>query len=162
MDPRDRTADVQSDRKLNDLKEIIMYFWSSLKPIMELKKKQSKYYISMLERLINKYIPLTLDKAIKTVLRGRRALPGLVLALAGLATLAFESFSSYLQSKRSKAMADGLKAINKLHRAQMNKLNELEDDFIMYGEYSEETVDKTSGTLKSEQNRTVQIEEVLA
>ena len=60
-------------------------------------------------------------------------------------------------------MADGLKAINKLHKAQMNKLNELDDDVcIMYGKYSEETVDKIIGTPKSEQNRTVQIQEVLA
>ena len=43
----------------------------------------------------------------------KRALAGLVSALSGLATIAIESISSYLQKRINKAMAKGLIELKK-------------------------------------------------
>ena len=45
----------------------------------------------------------------------KKALSALILAIAGLATIAVESLNSFLQRKRNKAMANGMTAIKTSH-----------------------------------------------
>ena len=66
----------------------------------------------------------------------KKALSALVPAIAGLATIAMEILNSFLQKKRSKAMASGLMAIKQDHSLAWNSLKQLANDFLLYGKYN--------------------------
>ena len=66
----------------------------------------------------------------------KRAVPALVPALAGLVMIAVESLNSFLQKKRSKAMATSLSAFRHDQTLAWNSLWQLEHDFLIYGKYN--------------------------
>ena len=69
----------------------------------------------------------------ETPVHKKNALSTLFPAIAGLATIAVESLNSFLQRKRNKAMASGLMAIKEDQSLAWNSLEQLENDFLMYG-----------------------------
>ena len=58
-------------------------------------------------------------------------------------------------------MAKGLQEMRHLRKEDLNKLNELKNDFLLYGQYSSEHIDKIVQTIKGLQNKTSKVEEVL-
>ena len=66
-----------------------------------------------MERLLEEDIPFALKVKESQTLRYKRALAGLVPALSGLAIIAIESLSSYLQMRRNRAMAKGPKELKR-------------------------------------------------
>ena len=48
-----------------------------------------------------------------------------------------------------------------LRKEDMNKLNEMKNDFHLYGQYNSENIEKIVQTIKGLQNRTSRVEEVL-
>ena len=104
-------------------------------------------------------IPQALEKAQEKTHRSKRALlPAILPALSGLATIAIESLSSYLSGKRNKAMAKSLNEMRHLRKEDLNKLNELKNDFLLYGQYSSENIDKIVQTVRGLQNKTSKVE----
>ena len=58
-------------------------------------------------------------------------------------------------------MAKGLNEMRHPRKEDLNKLNELKNDFLLYGQYSSENIDKIVQTIRSLQNKTSIIEEML-
>ena len=66
----------------------------------------------------------------ETPVHKKKALPALIPAIAGLATIAVESLNSFLQRKINKAMANGMTAIKKDQSLAWNSLKQLGNDFL--------------------------------
>ena len=144
------------------LKELFVYFCKALKPLVDLVRKKESYYLYRINEILKRDIPQALEKAQEKTLRSKRALlPAILPALSGLATIAIESLSSYLSGKRNKAMAKGLNEMRHLRKEDLNKLNELKNDFLLYGQCSSENIDNIVQTTRGLQNRTSKVEEVL-
>ena len=83
---------------------------------------------------------------------------GLVPVLSGFATISIERHSYYLQKRRNRAMAKGLKELKRNQNLQYNKLNELANDFLLYRKYNAENTEKIMLTINSWQNSTSRLE----
>ena len=88
--------------------------------------------------------------------RGKRGFAALVPALAGLATIAVESIGAFLQKKRNKALEQGLTAIK-----TWNSIKQLEDDFLLYGKYNLDSLEKIINTVNHLGDRVHQMESLL-
>ena len=93
--------------------------------------------------------------------RGKRGFAALVPALAGLATITVESIGSFLQKKRNKALEKGLKAIKSDQDLTWNSIRQLEDDFLLYGKYNLDSLEKIIHTVNHLGDRAHQMEGLL-
>ena len=93
--------------------------------------------------------------------RGERSLAAFVPALAGLATIAIESIGAFLQKKRNKALEKGLKAIKSDQDLTWNSIKQLEDDFLLYGKYNLDSLEKIIHTVNHLGDRVHQMEGLL-
>ena len=91
----------------------------------------------------------------------RRGLGTLVIsAVTGLITLAVESLGSYLRNKQEKQINDVVLAMGEDNTAVQNTLQQYSNDFLMYGHYNVETLEKVIQTVNSLHHRQTQLEEV--
>ena len=74
--------------------------------------------------------------------RGERSFAAFVPALASLATIAVESIGAFLQKKHNKALGKGLKAIKSDQNLAWNSIKQLKDDFLLYGKYNIDSLEK--------------------
>ena len=79
--------------------------------------------------------------------RGERSFAAFVPALASLATIAVESIGAFLQKKHNKALGKGLKAIKSDQTLAWNSIKQLEDDFLLYGKYNIDSLEKIIHTI---------------
>ena len=93
--------------------------------------------------------------------RGKRSFAAFVPALAGLATIAVESIGAFLQKKRNKALEKGLKAIKSDQDLTWNSIKQLEDDFLLYGKYNLDSLEKIIHTVNHLGDRVHQMEGLL-
>ena len=93
--------------------------------------------------------------------RGERSLAAFVPALAGLAIIAVESIGAFLQKKHNKALGKGLKAIKSDQNLAWNSIKQLEDDFLLYGKYNIDSLEKIIHTVNHLGDRVHQMEELL-
>ena len=93
--------------------------------------------------------------------RGERSFAAFVPALAGLATIAVESIGAFLQKKCNKALAKGLKAIKSDQNLAWNSIKQLEDDFLLYGKYNIDSLEKIIHTVNHLGDRVHQMEGLL-
>ena len=93
--------------------------------------------------------------------RGERSFAAFVPALAGLATIAIESIGAFLQKKRNKALEKGLKAIKSDQDLAWNSIKQLEDDFLLYGKYNLDSLEKIIHTINHLGDRVHQMEGLL-
>ena len=82
-------------------------------------------------------------------------------ALASLATIAVESIGSFLQKKRNAALSKGLNAIKSDQSLAWNSIKQLEDDFLLYGKYNLDSLEKIIHTVNHLGERVHQMEELL-
>ena len=105
-------------------------------PAFSLVKAREEYYRKKLIALVDEDLFAPLE-SYRSLRRRSKWFASLVIsAVRGLVTLAVEGISSYLQSKRNKAMANAMDA---LHRAQVENYDSLQwykDDLLRYGSYS--------------------------
>ena len=141
-----------------EIKQTLCFFLYFTLSLYRSNKEKEKHYKDTIERLLEEDIPFALKAMEIQTLRYKRALAGLVHALSSLATIAIESFSSCLQKTRNKAMAKGLKELKRNQNSQYYKLNELVNDFLLYGKYNVENTEKIVLTINSLQNRTSSLE----
>ena len=93
----------------------------------------------------------------------RRALGTLLVSAAtGLITLVVESLGSYLRNKQEKRINDAVVAMREDNTAVRNVLPQYSNDFLMYGRYNVETLEKVIQTVNSLHARQTQLEEVFA
>ena len=93
--------------------------------------------------------------------RGERSFAAFVPALAGLATIAVESIGAFLQKKHNKALGKGLKAIKLDQTLAWNSIKQLEDDFLLYGKYNIDSLEKIIHTVNHLGDRVHQMENLL-
>ena len=93
--------------------------------------------------------------------RGERSFAAFVPALAGLATIAVESIGALLQKKCNKASGKGLKAIKSDQTLAWNSIKQLEDDFLLYGKYNIDSLEKIIHTINHLGDRVHQMENLL-
>ena len=93
--------------------------------------------------------------------RIKRCFVAFIPALAGLATIAVESTGSFLQKKCNAALSKGLNAIKSDQSLAWNSIKQLEDDFLLYGKYNLDSLEKIIHTVNRLGERVRQMEELL-
>ena len=119
--------------------------------------KSGKSFVQISSNHFDKKTNFT-DKFLNTSLtlpsyRGERSFAAFVPALAGLATIAVESIGAFLQREHNKALGKGLKA--------WNSIKQLEDDFLLYGKYNIDSLEKIIHTVNHLGDRVHQMENLL-
>ena len=79
--------------------------------------------------------------------RTKRGFAAFIPALAGLATIAVESIGSFLQRKHNAALAKSIKAIKADQKLAWNSVKQIEDDFLLYGKYNLDSLEKIVHTI---------------
>ena len=134
-------------------------------PYMQHLRKKEKYFVDRLHDLLENdlYSILPQLRRGSQVIRPRRGLRTLVVsAVTGLITLAVESLGSYLCNKQEKWINDAVLAMREDNTAVQNTLQQYSNDFLMYGHYNVETLEKVIQTVNSLHQRQTQLEEVFA
>ena len=93
--------------------------------------------------------------------RTKRGFAAFIPALAGLATIAVESIGSFLQRKRNAALAKGIKAIKSDQKLAWNSVKQIEDDFLLYGKYNLDSLEKIVHTINHLGDRVHHMESLL-
>ena len=93
--------------------------------------------------------------------RAKRSFTAFIPALAGLTTIAVESIGSFLQKKCNAALIKGLNAIKTDQTLAWNSIKQLEDNFLMYGKYNPDSLEKIIHTINHLGNRVHQMEALL-
>ena len=83
-------------------------------------------------------------------------------AVTGLITLTVESLGSYLRNKQEKWINDAVLAMREDNTVVQNMLQQYSNDFLMYGHYNVETLEKVIQTVNLLHHRQTQLEEVFA
>ena len=94
-------------------------------------------------------------------IRIKRGFATFIPALASLATIAVESIGSFLQKKCNAALAKGIKAIKSDQKLAWNSVKQLEDDFLMYGKYNLDSLEKIVHTINHLGDRVHHMESLL-
>ena len=79
--------------------------------------------------------------------RTKRGFTAFIPALASLATIAVESIGSFLQKKSNAALSKGLNTIKSDQSLAWNSIKQLEDDFLLYGKYNLDSLEKIIHTI---------------
>ena len=82
-------------------------------------------------------------------------------AVGKLATLAVEQLGAYLQRKRNRALKVAMQEMDRKVGTAMNKMHQLEKDFLLYGEYDVNSTQSIMKLLGSLHNRTSSLEKIL-
>ena len=160
----------------------------SMKPLIRLLKQKENHYESAIKALLKEEIPRSLhgsghsqssrsnqvpvsagwrflcdtrEGEVSVPVHKKKAVPALIPALAGLATIAVESLNSFLQKRQNKAMASGLSTLRHDQTLAWNSLRQLEHDFLLYGKYNVEKLQDIVMTVNSLWKRTLSIERLL-
>ena len=94
-------------------------------------------------------------------IRTKRGFAAFVPALAGLATIAVESIGSFLQRKCNAALAKGIKAIKSDQKLAWNSVKQIEDNFLLYGKYNLDSLEKIVHTINHLGDRVHHMESLL-
>ena len=93
--------------------------------------------------------------------RTKRGFAAFIPALASLATIAVESIGSFLQKKHNTALSKRLIAIKSDQSLAWNSIKRLEDDFLLYGKYNLDSLEKIIHTINHLGDRVHQMEKLL-
>ena len=92
--------------------------------------------------------------------RSKRGFGMLLSAIPGLITLAVESICTYLKSHQEKCIMDAVDAVRQGDAMARNMLQQYSNDFLMYGRYNVETLDKVIDRVNSLHNNQTELESV--
>ena len=169
------------------VKTIIQSMCKSMKPLITLIKQKEKFYETAIQSILKEEIPWSLHGKVNSQLgcsnqdpvlcwseifmqcQGRmpvpvcrkKAISAFIPAIAGLAKIAVESLSTFLQQKRNKAMAQGLNAIRNDQSLAWNSLKQLKNDFLLYGKFNVVKLQDKVRTVNGIRNRTLSLEKLL-
>ena len=83
-------------------------------------------------------------------------------AVTGLITLAVESIGSYLQKRQEQQIQNAVTAMREDSTVVQNRLQQYENDFLMYGKYNIENLEKVINMVNSLHQRQTQLEQIFA
>ena len=93
--------------------------------------------------------------------RAKKGFAAFIPALASLSTIAVESIGSFLQKKGNTALSKGLIAIKSDQSLAWNSIKQLENDFLLYGKYNLDSLEKIIHTVNHLGDRVHQMEKLL-
>ena len=93
--------------------------------------------------------------------RAKRGFAAFIPALASLATIAVESIGSFLQKKCNTVLSKDLIAIKSDQTSAWNSIKQLEDNFLLYGKYNLDSLEKIIHTTNHLGDRVHQMEKLL-
>ena len=184
-------ADCSFVNKIRDanpsVKTIIQSMCKSMKPLITLIKQKERFYEMAIQSILKEEIPWSLHGKVNSQLGSsnqdpvsagqrfscstkgempmpvcrKKAIAAFIPAIAGLAKIAVESLSMFLQQKRNKAMSQGLNAIRNDQSLTWNSLKQLENDFLLYGKFNIAKLQDIVQTVNRIRNRTLSLEKLL-
>ena len=92
--------------------------------------------------------------------RHKRA-AGIISALSGLVTIGVEALSAHLQKKREKAITNAVNAMAVDTEMMKNRLSQFQDDMVLYGKYSVDSLEQSMKTLNSMHKRVNTLEQMV-
>ena len=116
-------------------------------PVVSLLRKKENYYRSKLQNLVSNELHQGIP-ALSSAGRSKRFVSVAIPAITGLVTLAVESISGYLQSKRNKAITKAMESLHAGQKGLANRLYKYEDDLLLYGTFSLNTTEEILSSLK--------------
>ena len=127
--------------------------------------KSNESFVQNFSNLFGKEID-SIDEFLSTTpplypFRAKRGFAAFIPALASLATIAVESIGSFLQKKCNTALSKGLIAIKSDQSLAWNSIKQLEDDFLLYGKYNLDSLEKIKHTVNHLGDRFYQMEKLL-
>ena len=134
-------------------------------PYIQHIKIKEKYFVERLYGLLENDLYSMLPQLRKGTppTRHRCGLGGIVFsAVTGLITLAVESIGSYLQKRQEQQIQNTVTAMREDSTVVQNRLQQYENDFLMYGKYNIETLEKVINTVNSLHQRQTQLEQIFA
>ena len=81
--------------------------------------------------------------------------------LPGLITLAVESLTSWIKGKQQNRINQAVDKMRKTESEVKNSLSQYQDDFLMFGKYSIESLKKVINTLNALHNRQTELEKLV-
>ena len=81
--------------------------------------------------------------------------------LPGLIALAVESLTSWIKGKQQNRINQAVDKIRKTELEVKNSLSQYQDDFLMFGKYSIESLKKVINTLNALHNRQTELEKLV-
>ena len=124
----------------------------TLSPILNIIKQKEGQYVSKIKDILEKELPMALSIPLDSEM-DKRSIVAIVSAAATIATIAVEALSSHLQRKRQKAIEKSLKAMKETDQLFKHKLQQIESDFIMYGQYNLGNTESLIDTINLMDNR---------
>ena len=104
---------------------------------------KEQYYVQKASALLGTELDAILPQL---TVRRKRGLAAFIPLISSLGMVAFEKLSAYLQRKRHRAMHKSLQAMHRKQALMENLVQQHEKDFIMYGQYNVENLEKLAGT----------------
>ena len=158
-----------------------------MKPLITMIKQKEKFYEMAIQSILKEEIPWSLCGKVNSHLgrsnqdpvsagqrflcspkgempvpvHRKKAITAFIPAIAGLAKIAVESLSTFLQRKRNKAMAQGLNAIRNDQSLDWNSLKQLKNDFLLYRKFNIAKLQDIVQTVNGIRNRTLSLEKLL-
>ena len=106
--------------------------------------------------------PSSLPKDEKELKRERRGIGAIFLSvLPGLITLAVESLTSWIKGKQQNRIHQAVDKMRKTESDVKNTLTQYQEDFLMYGKYSVESLNKVIDTLNSLHDKHTELEKLV-
>ena len=133
----------------------------AMRPHVKLLQEKEKFYRNEVKQLLDEDISHAIP-ALGSAGRTKRFTAALIPAIAGLVTLAVESVSGYLQSKRNKNIAAAVNALSIENGHIKNQLNRHAEDLLLYGEFHMNSTEELVETLQDMYSRQTLVEEVMA
>ena len=81
--------------------------------------------------------------------------------LPGLITLAVESLTSWIKGKQQNRINQAVDKMRKTESEVKNSLSQYQDDFLMFGKYSIESLKKVINTLNALHDRQTELEKLV-
>ena len=106
--------------------------------------------------------PSSLPEDEKELKRERRGIGAIFSSvLPGLITLAVESLTSWIKGKQQNRIHQAVDKMRKTESDVKNTLTQYQEDFLMYGKYSVESLNKVIGTLNSLHDKHTELEKLV-
>ena len=137
---------------------VIRLMCNSAKPLLQHMEKKENFSIGALRTLMTDDLYAVLP-GLDPDHRHPRSLALFFKAVPGLITLAKEAVSAIINWKRNKAMAKAVKDMRKSEANSMKMVKELGQDFLMYGDYTMESLDSIADVVNKLHNRQTILEQ---
>ncbi len=143
-------------------KQTMRNICTSMKPMFELLIRKEKHHQERIDFFFDKelygILPELKPPAQTRVGREKRGFGVIASVVGAMVTMGIEHLNSHLQHKRELAMKKAIEALEKDRQLMSNTVKQVEKDFLMYGRYQVDSLEKVIETVNSLHKRTSLLE----